>query len=237
MPPSRMAPEGKVTPDWREQGVWISRAWQEFGPAAFVERATQAADQFAKLRDGETPEMFLRSAGLLFAHWRKALSRLHGEAHEAFVAYCANRDAAQCCVLIGLRDGGLIGIGNRRGSAHDEWIPTLHWDDYSLSLDPEHRDVVRGDEGVVWHRARVVEAKQWFEGPAVIPEPSALTGRTVRPSSVKFEEWFETFDKKSPPTMREADSWALEKKYNRDCCRQLLREKTKPKHGRRAKHQ
>ena len=84
-----------------------SRAWQEFGPAAFVERATQAADQFAKLRDGETPEMFLRSAGLLFAHWRKALSRLHGEAHEAFVAYCANRDAAQCCVLIGLRDGGL----------------------------------------------------------------------------------------------------------------------------------
>jgi hypothetical protein len=69
-------PEGKVTPDWREQGVWFSRAWQEFGPAAFVARATQAADQFAKLRDGETPELFLQSADVAFAHWRKTLPRL-----------------------------------------------------------------------------------------------------------------------------------------------------------------
>jgi hypothetical protein len=156
MPPFRMAPEGKVTPDWREQGVWISRAWQEFGPAAFVERATQAADQFAKLRDGETPEMFLRSADVVFAHWRKALPRIRGEAREALVAYCANRKAAERCVLVKLMDGGLISIGNRRGSAKDEQIPTPCWDDYSLSLDLERRDIVRGDDGVEWRRVRVV---------------------------------------------------------------------------------
>jgi hypothetical protein len=157
---------GKVAAEWLEEGVWLSKAWEKFGPEA--EHARQAAERFATLRGdempdgrfvaGEVPEMFLRSADILFSHWRQALPRLHGEAHKAFVAYAASRQAAEDFVLVRLMDGGLVGFGNRRGSANDEWIPTPHWNDFALSPDPERRDIARGDDGVEWRRVRVVTA-------------------------------------------------------------------------------
>jgi hypothetical protein len=41
--------------------IWLSNAWEVFGAPEHVERAYQAAELFAELRMGETPEMHLRS--------------------------------------------------------------------------------------------------------------------------------------------------------------------------------
>jgi hypothetical protein len=87
---------GKVTLDWIERGVWLSKAALQFGNPMFVNKARAAAERFAELRDGETTEMFEWSSLLSgAARDKELLNRLYGDQKEAWLDYYTNRDAAE----------------------------------------------------------------------------------------------------------------------------------------------
>jgi hypothetical protein len=84
---------GKVTPDWIERGVFLSKAALQFGHPEFADKARAAAERFAELRDGETPEMFEWSSLLSGeARDKELLDRLYGDQKEAWRDYYINRN-------------------------------------------------------------------------------------------------------------------------------------------------
>jgi hypothetical protein len=190
--------------------VWLSKAWLAHGDK-FASRAEQAASSFARLRDGETPEMYLRSAGRPFPEWRTAMRERainDDGARKDFVEYCANRDAAECVVLNRLAGGDLLGIGARGDLAKVEWIPPLQWHVHSLRPDPHATDVVRGD-GTEWFSVRVVESEADSK---VIGDDATLPPQSGRPTQEEVNTWLVDHYSKAhgagrPPPKRDAEAF------------------------------
>ena len=152
-------PSGLVSQEWQDLGVWLSLAWQIYGPLDQVGRASLAAKRFAELCDGETPEMNLMSSGVEFPQWRKARRSPHDEVWAAFVDYCITREAAEADVDKRLRFGSLLAFGDPQHRGADPvWAPVRAW--HGLKRDPDQRDVIRG-ENLVYYYVRVVSAEQW----------------------------------------------------------------------------
>jgi hypothetical protein len=153
------APSGLVPPEWQDQGVWLSLAWQVHGPLDQVGRASAAAKRYAEMCDGETPEMNLMSSGVEISQWRKARHSPHDEVWSAFKEYCINRLAAEKDVDVRLHFGTLYAFGDPQHHGADPvWIPVRAW--YGLKRDPDQRDVVRSGD-LVYYYVRIVSAEQW----------------------------------------------------------------------------
>jgi len=148
---------GKVTAAWLTKGVWLSEAAKPFGARRFALMCEEAARRFAQLRDGETPESFMISSSLSGpARDRELRNRLIiGEQRQAWVQYCAARDALQTDLWIKLTCGHLMAFGSRGSAAGaPEWIPTQAW--FHMKFDPETQDTVRG-EGMSYWSVQVVD--------------------------------------------------------------------------------
>jgi hypothetical protein len=165
---------GKVTPDWIERGVFLSKAALRCGNPIFAVPARAAAERFKELRDGETTEMFEGSSLLSgAARDRELLNLLHGEEKQAWLDYYTNRNAAERALWFDLGwNGALRAFGaNEIPSREPEWIPVQAW--YWLHPDPAKKDVVSG-EGMKYYYVRVVEPWLHSDHPPSASQPPAV---------------------------------------------------------------
>jgi hypothetical protein len=177
---------GKVTPGWIKRGVWLSQAALRFGNPGFVNKARAAAERFAKLRDGETTEMFEEASSLPSgaARNRKLLNALHGDQKQAWLDYYLNRDNAERELWFDLAwEGRFRAFGaNETPDKEPEWIPVQAW--RWLHPDPVKKDVVRG-EGMVYWYVQVVDPRFYSDPPRT---PSVLGPGRKKPIGVSYRE-------------------------------------------------
>lgn len=162
---------GPVSDEWRDRGIWFSRAWEELGDRQFVDRAREEAKRFAELRHGESPEVFemwsadaepplIREAPELSA-WlfgtENGLWQLSDPEKKAWRLYRANRDLARSSVNVKLCGGELRAYGAPRLGARLEWIYPPAW--LHLQAASEDKDAVRAGDTVYWH-VRIVDPAQ-----------------------------------------------------------------------------
>jgi hypothetical protein len=172
---------GKVTPDWIERGVFLSKAALHFGNPGFVNSARAAAERFKELRDGETTEMFEASSRLWgAARDQELLTLLHGDQKKAWLDYYTNCDAAERDLWFKLEWGEtLLAFGaNGTPNKEPEWIPAQTW--FWLYTDPAKNNVVSG-EGMKYYYVCVVDPRLYSNSPSAPrqPPPAPRPARTA----------------------------------------------------------
>jgi hypothetical protein len=172
-----LIPAGKVSREWFTRGSWLAEAWQAFGQPNYLSAVCAAAERFAKLRHGETPNAYLicsdqSHSGLSRPEqYRELRKRLGGAERQAWVDYYTHRAFAEQEVLDRLTFGTLLAFGAPHNPAAEiEWIPPQAW--YYLRLDPAHNNVVQGVNIAYWHVQVVDLAKSDANDQAALLAPT-----------------------------------------------------------------
>jgi hypothetical protein len=184
---------GKVTPDWLDRGVLLSKAAEAFGDLTFAGRCKAAAEKFASLRGGETPEIFSWSSCLSGAERDRELrAKLAGEQRLVWREYRACQDALRRDLWFKLAWGGtLLAFGDPgHPGAEAQWIPERTW--VHLKIDWDEKDIARG-EGIAYWYVRVVDPSRFVQSEgrsAEAAEPPEVAASKQVFSESALRGWF-----------------------------------------------
>jgi hypothetical protein len=221
---------GEVTPEWLDRGVSLSKAAEAFGNRGFAERHKAAAEKFASLRDGETPEMFIQTSRLSGVDRDRELrAKLADEQRLVWGEYRECQDALRRDLCFKLAWGGtLLAFGDpRHPGANPEWIPERTW--FHLKIDWDEKDVARGEAITYWY-VRVVDPSRFSESEGLGATEATQKSNTHSPpgvfSELALRAWYRervySWPKDHPAPSEETDWIAARVRFD-DCPRVILR--------------